>query len=107
MVRILGSLVERAARLTPGNTQPVSVPELTNNPSSAAPAKTNNHDQEQTPEKALSQHDLFFTSRLAHMMYQEYVKRRVAPEELDSRRPLTVRQEKCCRFWRRGKATRR
>jgi|SRR5215472_15915066 len=57
--------------------------------------------------EVLSQHDLFFTSRLAHMMYQEYVKRRVAPEELDSRRPLTVRQEKCCRFWRRGKATRR
>jgi len=54
--------------------------------------------------EALSKHELFFTSRVGHMMYQEYVKRKVSPEELEPRRPLTVRQREVLRLLAQGKS---
>ena len=48
VMQILRSLVERAAMPTPGNTQAVSAPELTNNGASAAPPEAGNYDEQQT-----------------------------------------------------------
>jgi len=54
--------------------------------------------------EALSQHELFFTSKVAHMMYQEYVKRKASPKELESRRPLTGRQREVLQLLAQGKS---
>ena len=47
MVRVLKSLVERAAMLTPQDSQLVSVRELTNHGASPAPAKAGYFDEQQ------------------------------------------------------------
>jgi DNA-binding NarL/FixJ family response regulator len=54
--------------------------------------------------EALSHHQLFFTSKVAQMMYHEYVKRKVSPEEPESRRPLTARQREVLRLLAQGKS---
>jgi len=54
--------------------------------------------------EALSQHELFFTSKVANKMYQEYVKRKASPKELESRRPLTGRQREVLRLLAQGKS---
>jgi transcriptional regulator with GAF, ATPase, and Fis domain len=48
MVRILRSLVERAAMLTPDNPPPVPLSGLTNNGANATPAKAGNFDEQET-----------------------------------------------------------
>ena len=47
-VRILRSLVKRAAALTSDNTPPVPVPQLTNDGASATPPRAGNLDEQQT-----------------------------------------------------------
>jgi len=54
--------------------------------------------------QALSQHDQFFTSRVAQMMYQEYVRRKASPEGLESRSALTARQREVLRLLAQGKS---
>ncbi len=56
-----------------------------------------------TAVEALSQHHRFFTSKVADMMYQEYVKRKASGEEEESRRPLTGRQCEVLRLLAEGK----
>jgi formate hydrogenlyase transcriptional activator len=55
MVRVLRSLVERAAMLTPETTQPASAPELTNNGAGAVPAKAGNFDEQETIVRVLGE----------------------------------------------------
>jgi formate hydrogenlyase transcriptional activator len=55
MVRVLRSLVERAAMLTPETTQPASAPELTNNGAGATPAKAGNFDEQETIVRVLGE----------------------------------------------------
>src|SRR6516225_11217329 len=52
--------------------------------------------------EALSQHELFFTSKVAQMMYQEYVRRKASPEGLESRSALTARQREVLRLLAQG-----
>jgi DNA-binding NarL/FixJ family response regulator len=54
--------------------------------------------------QALSQHDLFFTSKVAQMMYQEYVNQKTWPQEAESRRRLTKRQGEVLRLLAEGKS---
>jgi DNA-binding NarL/FixJ family response regulator len=53
---------------------------------------------------ALSQHEQFFTSRVAQMMYQEYVRRKTSPQEGEPRRPLTARQCQVLQLLAEGKS---
>jgi transcriptional regulator with GAF, ATPase, and Fis domain len=55
MVRVLRSLVERAAMLTPDNPAPVPVPELTNNGANPVPAKDGNFDEQETIVRVLGE----------------------------------------------------
>jgi len=54
--------------------------------------------------QALSQHGQFFTSKVAQMMYQEYVGRKTSPQEAEPRRPLTGRQRQVLRLLAEGKS---
>ena len=55
MVRVLKSLVERAAMLPAEDSQVVSVPELRNDGASATPAKAGNCDEQQTIVRVLGE----------------------------------------------------
>jgi formate hydrogenlyase transcriptional activator len=55
MVRILRSLVERAAMLTPDNPAAVPVPELTNNGANPVPAKDSNFDEQEAIVRVLGE----------------------------------------------------
>jgi formate hydrogenlyase transcriptional activator len=55
MVQVLGSLVERAAMLTPDNPAPVPAPELTNNGASRVPAQDGNFDEQETIARVLGE----------------------------------------------------
>ena len=57
-----------------------------------------------TAVQALSQHGQFFTSKVAQMMYQEYVGRKTSPQEAEPRRPLTGRQRQVLRLLAEGKS---
>jgi len=54
--------------------------------------------------QALSQHDQFFTSKVAQMMYQDYLDRKASPQEAEIRRPLTGRQCEVLRLLAEGKS---
>ena len=53
--------------------------------------------------EAVSQHDHFFTSKVAEMMYRDYVKRK-ASGDVESRRPLTGRQSEVLRLLAEGRS---
>ncbi len=53
--------------------------------------------------EALSEHGSFFTSKVAQMMYQDYVKRKTRGGEADQR-PLTGRQREVLRLLAEGKS---
>jgi len=55
MVRVLSSLVERAAMLSPDNPAPVPVPELTNNGANPVPAQDRNFDEQETIVRVLGE----------------------------------------------------
>jgi len=57
---------------------------------------------EQSEVQALSKHDHFFTSKVAQMMYQDYVKRRTSTGDVESRRSLTSRQREVLRLLAEG-----
>jgi len=54
--------------------------------------------------EALSQHRNFFTSKVAQMMYQDYVKRKPSAGVEGSPRPLTGRQREVLRLLAEGKS---
>ena len=57
-----------------------------------------------TAVQALSQHGQFFTSKVAQMMYQEYIKRKAWPEGGEFPRALTGRQREVLRLLAEGKS---
>jgi two-component system, NarL family, response regulator NreC len=54
--------------------------------------------------QALSQHGQFFTSKVAQMMYEDYVKRKTPARGAESGRPLTARQREVLRLLAEGKS---
>jgi DNA-binding NarL/FixJ family response regulator len=54
--------------------------------------------------EALSQHANFFTSKVAQMMYQDYVKAKSSARGVETPRPLTGRQREVLRLLAEGKS---
>jgi DNA-binding NarL/FixJ family response regulator len=54
--------------------------------------------------RALSQHEQFFTSKVAQKMYEDYMERRRSPQDAEPQRPLTARQHEVVRLLAEGKS---